>query len=48
MFHSMQEQTSLNLLNSEYLLNFVDYDALGRALETDGYTEVNGGVLRRP
>ena len=36
------------IFDKEYLLNFVDYDALGRALETDGYTEVNGGVLRRP
>lgn len=36
------------MFDKEFLLNFIDYDALGRALEDDGYTEVNGGVLRRP
>lgn len=36
------------IFHKDFLLGFIDYDALGRALEDDGYTEVNGGVLMRP
>lgn len=43
-----QQFVDEGMFDKEFLLNFVDYDALGRALEDDGYTEVNGGVLRRP
>ncbi len=35
------------LFSKEFLLSHVDWEAVGRELEIDGYTEVNGGVLRR-
>ena len=31
----------------EFLMKFIDFEALGEALSDDGYTEVNNGVLRR-
>ena len=35
------------VFSSEFLMEFIDFKALGEALSDDGYTEVNDGVLRR-
>lgn len=35
------------MFTSGFLMKFIDFKALGEALSRDGYTEVNGGVLRR-
>lgn len=35
------------LFSAEFLMNFIDFKALGDALGDDGYTEVSDGVLKR-
>jgi len=34
------------MFSKETLLECIDYEKLGELLSEDGYTEVNGGVLR--
>ena len=33
--------------DKDFLLQHIDFEAIGRELEIDGYTEIAGGVLRR-
>lgn len=35
------------MFSTEYLLQHIDYDSIGRDLSFDGYKYVNGGILRR-
>lgn len=35
------------LFPQDFLMKFIDFEALGEALADDGYVEVNNGVLRR-
>lgn len=42
-----QELGEEGLFSQEFLLDHVDWEAIGRDLSFDGYTEVSGGVLRR-
>lgn len=36
------------LFSKEFLLQHVDWEAIGRELSLDGYVEVGGGVIRTP
>ena len=42
-----EQYVNEGVFSSEFLMEFIDFKALGRALADDGYTEVNNGVLRR-
>ena len=35
------------IFSSDFLMEFIDFKALGETLSDDGYIEVNGGILRR-
>ena len=42
-----KEYVDEGLFTNEFLMNYIDYEALGEALSDEGHIEICGGVLRR-
>lgn len=42
-----EELAKEECFSTDFLMNYIDWDAVGEALEEDGYVEVSNGVLAR-